>query len=442
MNAARVVVTGLGAVSPLGLGAEETWAGLCAGRCGIRRIAAFDPTGFPCELGGEVPAYRIQDRVPRTYRKAVKLMCRDIELAVMAAGEALASAGLTTKGIDPEKVNVDPTRMAINVGAGIICCELPELAPATALSTTEDRFDLRKWGQEGLDLVTPLWLLKYLPNMLACHIGIIHDIQGPSNTITCGEASAQLAIGEAAHVIARGDADVAVAGAAEAKVNQLVMVRQHLLRRAVSTRDGDPDTVCRPFDAGACGSIFGEGAAMVVLENLDHARARNARILAEIAGVGSSHSMCPGYERLEPQGRSVQIAAKKALDDAEIGPEDLDLVIPHGTAVPEDDRAEAQGLAAALGPAAARVPVWPTKSMLSTTGAASGALDVVAAVRAMVHGVIPPAKNFDQPAEGCRLNVITKRREGPLGHALCCSYTFGGQTAALVLKAFEEDATK
>ncbi len=436
MSAARVVVTGLGAVSPLGLSAEETWAGLCAGRCGIRRIAAFDPTGFPCELGGEVPDYRIQDHVPRTCRKAVKLMCRDIELAVMAAGEAMAASGLITKGIDPEKVNVDPTRMAINVGAGIICCELSELAPATALSTTEGRFDLRKWGKEGLDFVTPLWLLKYLPNMLACHIGIIHDIQGPSNTITCGEASAQLAIGEAAQVIARGDADVAVAGAAEAKVNQLVMVRQHLLRRAVSTRDGDPDTICRPFDAGARGSIFGEGAGMVVLESLDHARARNARILAEVAGVGYSHSMCPGYERLEPKGRSVQIAVEKAIHDAEIGPEDLDLVIPHGTAVPEDDRAEAQGLEAALGPAAERVPVWPTKSMLSTTGAASGALDVVAAVRAMVDGVIPPARNFDKPAEGCRLNVVTERREGPLGQVLCCSYTFGGQTAALVLRAF------
>ncbi len=442
MSAARVVVTGLGAVSPLGLSAEETWAGLCAGRCGIRRITAFDPTGFPCELGGEVPGYRIQDRVPRTFRKAVKLMCRDIELAVLAAGEAIAASGLITKGIDPEKVNVDPTRMAINVGAGIICCELPELAPATAISTTDGRVDLRKWGKDGLDLVTPLWLLKYLPNMLACHIGIIHDIQGPSNTITCGEASAQLAIGEAAQVIARGDADVAVAGAAEAKVNQLVMVRQHLLRRSVSTRDGDPDTICRPFDAAAHGSIFGEGAGMVVLESLDHARARNARILAEVAGVGYSHSMCPGYERLESGGRSVQIAAQKALDDAEIKAADLDLVIPHGTAVPEDDRAEAQGLEAALGPAAGRVPVWPTKSMLSTTGAASGALDVVAAVRAMVDGVIPPARNFDKPADGCRLNVVTKRREGPIRQALCCSYTFGGQTAALVLKAFEEDATK
>jgi 3-oxoacyl-[acyl-carrier-protein] synthase II len=437
MSPARVVVTGLGAVSPLGLTAQDLWAGLSGGRCGIRRIRAFDPTGFPCELAGEVPDYRIQDHVPRTYRKAVKLMCRDIELAVMAAGEAIAASGLITKGIDPEKVNVNPTRMASNVGAGIICCDLLELAPAVAASTAEGRFDIHRWGKEGLELITPLWLLKYLPNMLACHIGIIHDIQGPSNTITCGEASAHLAIGEAAQVIARGDADVAVAGAAEAKVNQMVMVRQHLLKRAVSTRQGDPETICRPFDANACGAIFGEGAGMVVLESLDHARTRNARILAEVVGIGCSHSLNPVYERLEPDGRSVRFAVEKAIADAQIQPEDLDLVIPHGTAVPEDDLAEARGLEAALGPAAGKVQVWPTKSMLGTTGAASGALDVVAAVRAIVEGVIPPAKNFDRPADGCRLNVVTKRRDGRIRHALCCSYTFGGQTAAVVLKTFE-----
>lgn len=442
MSAARVVVTGLGAVSPLGLTAQDLWAGLAAGRCGLGRIKAFNPSGFPCELAGEVPPYRIQDRVPRSYRKAVKLMCRDIELAVLAAGEAIAASGLVTKGVDPEKVNVNPTRMAANVGAGIICCELAELAPAAAASTTDGRFDLRRWGKEGLDLVTPLWLLKYLPNMLACHIGIIHDIQGPSNTITCGEASAQLAIGEAAQVIARGDADVAVAGAAEAKVNQLVLVRQHLLGRAVATNDIDAAAACRPFDAQACGSVFSEGAGMVVLESLDHAQARKAPILAEVAGVGYSHSMNPGYARLEPDGRSIQIAAQKALDDAQIGPESLDLVIPHGTAVPADDLAEARGLAAALGRAAEKVPVWPTKSMLGTTGAASGGLDVVAAVRAIVEGVIPPARNFDKAASGCRLNVVTRERTGRIRHALCCSYTFGGQTAAVVLKAFAEDATK
>jgi 3-oxoacyl-[acyl-carrier-protein] synthase II len=176
---------------------------------------------------------------------------------------------------------------------------------------------------------------------------------------------------------------------------------------------------------------------MVVLESLDHARSRQARILAEIVGVGHSHSLNPDYVRLEPDGQGIRIAVEKALADAEIGPEDIDLVVPHGTAIPADDLAEARGLEAALGPAVRRIPAWPTKSMLSTTGAASGALDVIAAVRAITEGMIPPAKNFDSPAPGCSLNVLTSRQQGPIRYALSCSYTHGGQTAAMVLKALE-----
>jgi 3-oxoacyl-[acyl-carrier-protein] synthase II len=435
MSSARVVITGLGAVSPLGLTAEEMWAGLCAGRCGLGRMKAFDPTGFPCELAGEVPEYRIQDYVPKSFRKAVKLMCRDIELAVIAAREAVAAAGLVTKDIDPEKVNVEPTRMAINIGAGMVSCDLAELAPAAAASVVDGTFDIRKWGKDGLELITPLWLLKYLPNMLACHIGIIHDIQGPSNTITCAEASAHLAIGEAAQVVARGNADIAVAGAAEAKVALLLMIRQCLLKRATTAGNASPETACRPFDVNATGSVFSEGAGMLVLESLEHAERRSATILAEVAGIGYSHSLGPAYERLEPDGQAVQIAVEKALDDAGIDPDELDLIIPHGTAVPEDDLAEARGLEAALGAAIGRIPVWPTKSMLGTAGAASGALDTIAAVRAITEGVIPGARNFERLAEGCRLNVAAERRTGRIRHALCCSYTHGGQTAALVLKA-------
>ncbi|RPJ36471.1 MAG: beta-ketoacyl-[acyl-carrier-protein] synthase family protein, partial [Planctomycetaceae bacterium] len=332
MESARVVVTGLGAVSLLGLCASETWAGLCAGRCGIARITAFDPTGLPCELAGEVPEYRIQDYVPKTHRKATKLMCRDIELAVIAARDAIASSGLVTKGVDPEHVNVDPTRVAVNIGAGMIGCDMTELAPAVGASTTDGRFDIGKWGKQGLELITPLWLLKYLPNMLACHISIIHDIQGPSNTITCAEASAHLAIGEAAQVVAREDADIALAGAAETKVHPLLLVRQFLLHRMAAHKDAT-ETACRPFDVDAQGSIFGEGAGMVVLERLEHARKRGARILAELVGVGQSHSISPAYERLEPDGKGLQIALEKAMEDAGVGPEELDLVIPHGTGV-------------------------------------------------------------------------------------------------------------
>jgi 3-oxoacyl-[acyl-carrier-protein] synthase II len=422
MTPARVVITGLGAVSPLGLSVEELWAGLSAGRCGIARIKAFDPTGFPCELGGEVPPYRIQDHVPKALRKSVKLMCRDIELAVLAAKEAVAGSGLITKGIDPEKVNVDPTRFGINMGAGMISCDLEELGPATAASITDGQFDIRKWGRDGIRNITPLWLLKYLPNMLACHVGIIHDIQGPSNTITCAEASAHLAIGEAAQVIARGNADLALAGAAEAKINEMVILRQNLLKRVVTTRNDAPESACRPFDIEANGSVFGEGAGVIMLETLDHAKSRGARILAEVVGIGQSHSVHPAYDRMEPDGEGIRIAVEKALADAQIGPEDVDLILPHGTGVPHDDLAESRALEAALGPAARQIPVWPTKSMLSTTGAAAGVLDVIAAVRAMNDRIIPPAMNFTRPAPGCNLNVVTERREGRIRH-VCAAVT-------------------
>jgi 3-oxoacyl-[acyl-carrier-protein] synthase II len=361
-------------------------------------------------------------------------MSRDIELAVAAADEALRSSGLVTKAIDPDNINVEPTRMSINLGAGLISCDLVELAPAVAKSVTNGKFDIRKWGAEGLESVTPLWLLKYLPNMLACHIGIIHDIQGPSNTITCAEASAHLAIGEAAAVIARGRAVYALAGGAEAKVNPIVMIRQCLLKRTVSKDACDPATACRPFDADAKGSVFGEAAGMVVLESLENARSRGAKIYAEVAGTGQSSSINPAYEHLEPDGKCIQIAIEKAMAEAKIEPSDLDLIIPHGTGIACDDIAEAKAVEAALGQAAGQIAVWPTKSMLSNTGAAAGALDIIAAVYAMNEARIPAAKNCNRIAEGCNLNIVKQSQQKKIRHALCCSYTYGGQTAAVVLK--------
>jgi len=434
MSSSPVVITGLGAISPLGLTVGDMWDGLCAGRCGISKITAFDPVGFSCKIAGQVPEYKIQQYVPKFYRKATKLMSRDIELSVIAAGEALADSGFVTKAIDPEKVNINPERAAINLGAGLISCDLVELAPAVAASITDGKFDIRKWGKDGLEMVTPLWLLKYLPNMLACHIGIIHDIRGPSNSITCAEASAHLAIGEASHIIARGDSDIALAGGAEAKVNPIVMIRQCLLKRTTSENNDDPALACRPFDADAKGSVFGEAAGVVVLESLENAKSRGAKIYAEIAGSGSSNNINPAYEHLEPYGRGIRIAIEKALADAHIQPDDLDLIIPHGTGIAADDLAEATAIQAALGDAAAKVPVWPTKSMLSNTGAAAGALDVIAAVCAMKQGKIPAAQNCDQKADGCNLNIVNQSHQKEIRYVLCCSYTYGGQTAAVVLK--------
>jgi 3-oxoacyl-[acyl-carrier-protein] synthase II len=272
---------------------------------------------------------------------------------------------------------------------------------------------------------------------LACHIGIIHDIQGPSNTITCAEAAGHLAIGEASRIIARGNSDIALAGGAEAKVNPIVMIRQCLLKRATRENNNDPAGACRPFDTNAKGSVFGEAAGIIILERLENAQRRGAKIYAEVVGLGQSNNISPAYEHLEPDGKGLRTAIEKAMSEAQIQPSDLGLIIPHGTGIAADDLAEAAAIDAALGKAARQIPAWPTKSMLSNTGAAGGALDVIAAVRAMNQGMIPAAKNCEKKAQGCNLNIVKQQQQADIRYTLCCSYTYGGQTAAVVLKKFD-----
>jgi 3-oxoacyl-[acyl-carrier-protein] synthase II len=180
--------------------------------------------------------------------------------------------------------------------------------------------------------------------------------------------------------------------------------------------------------------VFGEAAGVIILEKLDHAVRRGAKVYAEVVGFGQSNNINPVYERLESDGKGIQIAIEKAMTEAQIDPEELDLIIPHGTGIPADDRAEAHAIQAALGEAANRIPVWPTKSMLSTTGAASGALDVIAAACVMDEGKIPAAQNFHRKTEGCNLNIVEKPLKKKIRCVLCCSYTYGGQTAAIILK--------
>lgn len=437
MNSTAVVITGLGAVSPLGLTSTEMFNALKEGKSGINKITAFDPGSFDCKIAGQVPDFKVKNFIPKTYRKASKLMSRDIQLAIVAAYEAVANSGLVTKGIDPENVNIDPTRFGINLGAGLISCDLVEIAPAVAHSATDAKFDFRKWGKEGIELVTPLWLLKYLPNMPACHIGIIYDIQGPSNTITCAETSSLLAITEAASFINRGVCDIVLTGGTEAKVNPIVLMRQILVKRATTQGNDNPAASCRPFDADATGSVFGEAAGIIIAENYEYAKKRGAKIYAEIAGTGQSCSINKDLEHIEPDGKGIAIAIENALDDACTKPTDLDLIIPHGTGIPADDLAEAKAIENVLGNTVKDTPVWPTKSMLSNTGAAGGALDVIAAAFAITENIIPAAKNCDKKTEGCNLNIVKKPMKKDIRYVLCCSYTYGGQTAAVVLKKKE-----
>jgi 3-oxoacyl-[acyl-carrier-protein] synthase II len=428
------VITGLGAITPLGLSCKDLWSGLCQGKSGIGRITAFDPSGFTCQVGGQVPEFNIRDYVPKAIRKTTKLMSRDIELAVVAGNEAIKDAGLKTKAFDEQNITINPQRTAIILGAGLISCDLVELAPAVAKSITDGKFDMKKWGAQGIENLTPLWLLKYLPNMLACHVGIIHDIQGPSNTITCAEAAGHLAIGEAMQIILRGDADTALAGGGEAKVNPIVHLRQCLLKRATANYNDNPAGACRPFAADAKGSVFGEAAATIVIENSETAKQRGAKVYAQIAGFGQSCSINKRYECLEPDGKGVQYAIEAAMEQAKIKPSQLDLIIPHGTGVFDDDIAEARGIQNAMGGVVDAIPVFPTKSMVSNTGAAAGAVDVVAACCAIRDGIIPAAKNCQQKNKECKLNIAKSQIKKKINYVLCTSYTYGGQTAAVVLK--------
>ena len=428
------VITGLGAITPLGLSCKDLWAGLCQGKSGIGRITAFDPSGFTCQVAGQAPEFNIRDYVPKAIRKTTKLMSRDIELAVVAGNEAIKDSGLKTKAFDEQNITINPQRTAIILGAGLISCDLVELAPAVAKSITDGKFDMKKWGAQGIEHLTPLWLLKYLPNMLACHVGIIHDIQGPSNTITCAEVAGHLAIGEAMQIILRGDADTALAGGGEAKVNPIVHLRQCLLKRATANCNDNPAGACRPFAADAKGSVFGEAAATIVIENPETAKQRGAKVYAQIAGFGQSCSINKRYECLEPDGKGVQYAIEAAMEQAKITPAQLDLIIPHGTGVFDDDIAEARGIQNALGGAVETIPVFPTKSMVSNTGAAAGAVDVVAACCTIRDGIIPAAKNCEQKNKECKLNITKEQIKKKINYVLCTSYTYGGQTAAIILK--------
>src|SRR4051812_8117998 len=430
----RVVVTGVGIVSPLGLNAAAHWAGIISGTRGVKKIASFDPSGFPSQIAGEVPAYKIGDYVPKSYRKATKVMARDIELAVIAADDAMKDAGLKTKAYT-DTPEIKPERFGCNIGAGLINAELDELTGAMHIARADDhpnKLDLKKWGRDGMGQLTPLWLLKYLPNMLACHVTIIHELKGPSNTITCADASSHLAIGEAFRTIQRGDADLAICGGAETKVLPMNLMRQTLLKRVTETHNDTPDQAVRPFDADADGTAVAEGGGLFILEEYEHAKARGAKIYAEVVGFGASQDT---YSTTlpDPKGHSYSRAIGKALADANLPPAAVDLLVPCGLGIPTHDRAEVAGLHQVFGGGLERVPLAPIKAQTGNMAAGSG-VDAAAAVLGLFHGKVPPAVNTRKPVEGLKLNVRPEARDAKVDVAVSSVYSLGGQNAALVFK--------
>ena len=427
----RVVVSGIGVISPIGIGSKDYFTNLLAGQVGLRRITSIDAGGFTCQIAGEAPPFKIGDYVPKSYRKATKVMARDIELAVIAADEAFKDAGLKSKAYT-ETPEIDGLRFGCNIGAGLISAELNELTQAMHVARDGDTLDLTKWGTEGMTQLTPLWLLKYLPNMLACHVTIIHGLMGPSNTITCADASSHLAIGEAFRTIQRGKADYAICGGAESRVNPMGLIRQQLLHRLTTTSNDDPENAVRPFDTQASGTVIGEGGGLLILEEYEHAKARGAKIYAELVGFAASQDTYSVTEP-DPTGHSYGKAIENALKDAKANVSDIDLLIPHGLGIPTHDAAELNGLKKALGDALATIPFAPLKAQIGNCAAGSG-IDAATAVLSIAHGKIPPAINTARPIDDMTFNTSPTSRDQPVKLAVSSTYSLGGQNAALVFK--------
>lgn len=441
MNPRRVVITGLGPVTPIGIGAGDFWNALLDGRSAVRRIQSFDPARFDSQVAGEIESISVADYMPKAYRKSKKMMARDIEMAVIAAHQAVQDAGLRTKclidrGEAEAPPNIDPTRFGANIGAGLICADLPELAEALSHAAPDGDFSMALWGSEGMHKLTPIWLLKFLPNMLACHVTIVHDAQGPSNTITCGEASSHLAIGEAFRTIARGRADVCVCGGAESKINPMALLRQSLGRR-LSRHNETPESACRPFAADRDGTVIGEGGGLVILEELDHAKARGARIYAELVGFGASNDAYnpENLHEPEPTGRGLRLACEKALADAKVAAGDVQLIGASGFGLPTRDHVEGLALAT-LGDS--ETPTLSVKGGIGSNGAGSGAIDFIAAVLSMYNGAVPPAINSAKRDPDIKLRLVTgKPIDARVDVAVSTSFALnGGQNAALVLKRY------
>ncbi len=417
----RAVITGLGVISPIGLDAASFWQSLHAGKSGIHTISTFDAGGLPVRFAGDIPDFDAKKFIEKSQRKSLRMMARTIELAVSAAQLAL-----TDGQVDKSKLN--PDRFGVEFGAGLIASELPELAEAARVSSNcqPGAVDLDKWGEQGLPVIQPLWMLKYLPNMLACQVSILHDARGPNNSVTENDVAGLLAMGEAYRILCRDQADFFLVGGAESKINPLSMVRQCLFE-PLSRRNEAPEKACRPFDRDRDGIVLGEGAGVFVLEDLAHAEARGANILAEIVGFGAAFDV-------KLNGDGVARALRAALTEAGIGPEQVDHVNAHGLATPAADISEARGLRQIFGDVRPAVPVFAPKSYLGNLGAGGSTTELAASVLALRHGVVPATLNYEHPDPACPLAVTKEPRSVQRPYVVKVSFTQMGQCAALVLR--------
>ncbi len=412
----EVVITALGIVSPIGIGNTVFWDSLLAQRSGVRRLPLFERCVCPAPIGGSV-----EDFVPKQHvraRKNLKVMSRDIQLGFCAADMAWGDSGLAA--------GYDPQRSGVVFGADLIACELDELIGPYRSCVENGEFCYADWGRKALAEFYPLWMLKYLPNMPACHIGIAQDMRGPNNTLVLGEVSSLAAIIEATRAIQRGHVDAMLAGGAGSRLHPTIWVHQQAMQY---THQGDaPAAACRPFDAKRDGMVNGEGAAAFVLERRDVAEARGAKILARVLGFASAFE--PARKGQTLSGAAIRQVIRGAMTAAGISARDVGHVNAHGMSTTLDDRIEAQAIHDTLG----AVPVTAPKSYFGNLAAGSGAVEMAVSVLGLQHGLIPPTLNYQTPDPDCPVNVI---REEPLSRpapvALVLNHACTGQATAVVL---------
>ncbi len=409
----RVVITGMGAMTPLGQNAEAFWDNLVAGKSGIGPMTLCDPTDYPCRISGEV-----SDFDPGQYinAKEARRMARFSQLAVASALTAVEAAGLDISKEDPFRVGV-----VLGNGNG-------------GFPTLEE--NCRVLAERGGMKMTPFFFPMILPNMAAATVSRFVGAQGYNSTATTACAASNQAIGEALEVIRRGAADVVLAGGTEAGISQLGLAGFAVMR-ALSTRNDDPTSASRPFDAERDGFVPAEGSVVLVLEKLEHALGRSANILVELAGFActsdASHPVQP-----EENGISAAEAMRLALADARVSLEQVDYINAHGTSTPLNDAVETLAIKRLFGDRAYQIPISSTKSMIGHSLGASGSLEAAACVKTITEGVVHPTVNQQVPDPECDLDYVPNQsRRRDVSVVLSNAFGFGGQNACLVFKKYE-----
>jgi len=414
MSKRRVVVTGLGVVSSIGVGVDAFAKGLFEGQSGIDMITAFDSSELPVHIAGEVKGF---DPAQYMNFKEARRMARVAQLAIAAAREALADAGLPVPVPDEER-----TGTAIGVGMG-------------GLDWAMD--NARRFWDVGMRGVSPFAITSTLPNMPSYHVSYTARAMGPITTPVAACASGVFGIGEAAEYIRRGKADVMIAGGAEAMVSEIPIAGFSAMG-ALSKRNDEPQRASRPFDAARDGFVMAEGAAVVILEKLEHAAGRGARILAEVGGFACS-SDAYHITQPDPEGMGAQRTIRWALEDAGVSPADVDYINAHGTSTLLNDAIESRAIRHVFGERAYQVPISSSKSMFGHALGAAGAMETVATVRTILDGIIHPTINLENPDPQCDLDYVPgQARQATVRLALKNSFGFGGQNACLVLSRFEQ----